>query len=112
MQAYVALSPVVAGDIKTIVFTIFRDGQDWTGRVVASKLRTSSPTGAIVLTFTPVLVTIDSDSFTATLSLSSANTTALGPGTYYGDLVVSIPSTFGPYTPVQFNFTVTPRITS
>ena len=111
MQTSVSLPPVVAGDAKSISFTFTRAGQDWTGVTVASKLRTHSPVETVVFTFGPIVV-ITADSFTVTLPMTGVDTAAIGVSQVFGDIVIEISPTFGPYTPVQFNFAITPRITS
>jgi hypothetical protein len=109
-QAKVLLDDVVIGDKKDIVLNISATGVDFTsGLSVAAKLRADNGT-AVVFTFAPVTAVPGAGQLTVTLSLASADTTALGLGSFVGDCVISATG-FGPYTPIQFTFNVTPKIT-
>ena len=110
-QQKVLLDDVVIGDRKDIICNIVAAGIDFTaGLVVTAKLRADNGT-VVVFTFTPVNTLAAVGSFTTTLTLTGAQTLALGLGGFVGDVVVQATG-FGPYTPLQFTFNVIPRISS
>jgi len=112
-QCTLSFENVVEGDRKDISIGVQKDEFDFTGVTVEAKLRSPLPNSAIVHTFVPVVVfpdPLDLSTFTIGLTLTGVETAALGLGIYYGDLVISAPA-FGPYTPIQYSFRITDRIT-
>lgn len=114
VQELQRLSDVVVGDKWSTTITFSRASTDFTTVAITCKLRSGSTTGSVVYTFSPVAAfpdPADLTTFTTDLTLTGANTTSLGTGTFYGDVVLSMTG-FGPYTPLQFSFRVTTRITT
>jgi len=114
VQEFQKIADVVKGDKWSVTFTFTRASTDFTTVALTCKLRTGSATGTVVYTFSPTAAfpdPTDLTSFTTTLTLTGAETTTLSTGTFYGDIVLSMTG-FGPYTPVQFKFNVTTRITT
>lgn len=107
-QFKLLLDDCVIGDKKDIFFNITSSGTDFTaGLVVTAKLRADNGT-TVVFSFTPVN-TPAVGTLTVQLTLTGAQTLALGLGSFVGDVVVQC-TNFGPFTPIQFTFNVTPRI--
>ncbi len=111
MQTEITLPPCVQGDRKDILFTVKKTGQDFTAVTVASKIRAATAT-TTAYTFTPEVAfpTSDTSYFTITLTLSGTTTAGLALGRYVGDVVITVSTTFGPYTPVRYIFDITERI--
>ena len=114
-QPRVALADCVEGDKWEQTCSFTRASTDFTTVVISCKLRSVSDAGTVVHTFAGLTATFpdptDLTTFTTTLTLSGAETDGLGTGIFFGDIVISMAG-FGPYTPVQFSFNITPRITA
>lgn len=111
-QGAFVFQDVVAGDRWDQTITFARASTDFTTVAIACKLK-DDPEGTLKHTFTltPTFPDpTDLTTFTTTLSLSGAETTAIGAMTLYGDVVISM-AAFGPYTPIRFQFNITTRVT-
>ena len=85
----------------------------WSGVVVASSLKQSTNgTGNAIFNFNPVLNYTSSGILYINLT-GAANETANFPiGKLYGDVVVEISGSFGPYTVAPYYITMAKRITT
>jgi len=114
-QPRVVLPDCVEGDKWEQTASFTRVSTDFTTVAITCKLRSVSDAGTVVHTFSGLTATFpdptDLTAFTTTLTLSGTETDGLGTGQYWGDVVLSMTG-FGPYTPVQFSFSITPRITA
>ena len=71
---------------------------------------TNPPYTNPAFTFTPVIsFPSGTTTFVATLSMTGTQTTTLGLGSYQGFLTISM-SGYGPYTVVNFNFSIVPVV--
>ena len=114
-QPRVVLPDCVEADKWEQTASFTRASTDFTTVAITCKLRSVSDVGTVVHTFaglTPTFpVPADLTTFTVTITLSGTETDGLGTGQFWGDIVLSMTG-FGPYTPVQFAFNITPRITA